>query len=101
MAVEIKADRTNVYANLGYVDAAEMQRKAALAVKIIRAIKAQRLTQDVAAEVLGIDQEEISKITQGQFRAITETKMLEFVALLSNAEPIIGLARNASNRWMN
>jgi predicted XRE-type DNA-binding protein len=57
---------TNVYADLGYADAAEMQRKSRLAGEISRTIKARRLTQADAAIVLGIDQAKVSRITRGQ-----------------------------------
>ena len=43
--VTIEDGSTNVYAELGYADAAGMQRKSQLAAEIARAIKARRLTQ--------------------------------------------------------
>lgn len=89
MTIAIEVGSTNVYADLGYVDASEMQRKASLAAEITRAIKARRLTQDAAAELLGIDQAKISKITRGQFRGISEAKMLELVAKLGHDVTII------------
>ena len=52
MKVKIEEDSTNVYADLGYTDAEEMQRKASLAAEIARAIKARHLTQEAAADVL-------------------------------------------------
>ena len=53
--IVIEEGSTNVYADLGYADSAEMQRKSQLAAEITRAIKARRLTQQDAAELLGID----------------------------------------------
>ena len=38
--ITIEEGSTNVYADLGYADAAEMQRKSQLAAEIARAIKA-------------------------------------------------------------
>ena len=75
MTGAIEVGSTNVYADLGYADAQEMQRKSSLASEIARCIKAKRLTQDAAAELLGIDQAKISKITRGLFRGVSETKM--------------------------
>jgi predicted XRE-type DNA-binding protein len=86
-AVEVGS--TNVYAELGYEDAVEMQRKASLAAKIARAIKAQRLTQAAAAVLLGVDQAKISKITRGQFRGVSEAKLLELVAKLGHDVKIV------------
>lgn len=89
MTVAIEVGSTNVYADLGYDDAAEMQRKASLAAEIARAIKARRLTQDAAAVLLGIDQAKISKITRGQFRGVSEAKLLELVAKLGHDVKIV------------
>ena len=75
---------TNVYADLGYTDAAEMQRKSRLAGEIARAIKARRLTQADAATLLGIDQSRVSRITRGQFRGVSEAKVLELVVRLGH-----------------
>jgi predicted XRE-type DNA-binding protein len=80
MNVEIGS--ANVYADLGYADAEEMQRKASLAAQIAQGIKARHLTQDAASELLGIAQEKISRITRGQFRGVSEAKMLDLVAKL-------------------
>lgn len=60
----IEEGGTNVYADLGYTNAAEMQRKSQLAGEIARAIKARRLTQEGAATLLGIDQSKVSRITR-------------------------------------
>lgn len=89
MTIAIEVGSTNVYADLGYSDAAEMQRKSSLAAEIARAIKARHLTQEAAADLLGIDQAKISKITRGQFRSVSEAKMLELVAKLRHDVPII------------
>ncbi len=64
--ITIEEGSTHVYVDLGYVDAAEMQRKSQLAAEIARAIKARRLTQQGAAELLGVDQSKVSRITRGQ-----------------------------------
>lgn len=89
MTGAIEVGSTNVYADLGYDDAAEMQRKASLAAEIARAIKARRLTQDAASVLLGIDQAKISKITRGQFRGISEAKLLELVTKLGHDVKIV------------
>lgn len=87
--VSIEEGSTNVYADLGYADAAEMQRKASLASEIARGIKARHLTQDAASQLLGIDQAKISRITRGQFRGVSEAKLLELVAKLGHDVTII------------
>ena len=83
----IEEGSTNVYADLGYTDAPEMQRKSQLAAEIARAIKARHLTQDGAAALLGIEQSKVSRITRGQFRGVSEAKLLSF------GEPISSTCR--------
>jgi predicted XRE-type DNA-binding protein len=87
--ITIEEGSTNVYTDLGYADAAEMQRKSKLAAEIARAIKARRLTQQDAAELLGIDQSKVSRITRGQFRGVSEGKLLELVTKLGRDVKIV------------
>jgi predicted XRE-type DNA-binding protein len=87
--IAIVEGSTNVYADLGYADAAEMQRKSQLTAEIARAIKARRLTQGGAAELLGIDQSKVSRITRGQFRGVSEANLLELVAKLGHDVKIV------------
>jgi predicted XRE-type DNA-binding protein len=84
MADTVEVGSTNVYADLGYPDAEALQRKASIAAEIARTIKAQQLTQEAAAELLGIDQVDIAKITRGQFRGTSETMMLEWIAKIGD-----------------
>ena len=62
----IEEGSTNVYADLGYADAAEMQRNSQFAAEIARAIKARRLTQQRASGLLGVGQFKVSRITCSQ-----------------------------------
>ena len=89
MKITIEEGSTNVYADLGYADAAGMQRKSQLAGEIGRAIKARRLTQEGAAALLGIDQSKVSRITRGQFRGISEAKLMELVTKLGRDVKIV------------
>jgi predicted XRE-type DNA-binding protein len=74
---EIEKGSANVYEDLGLPDAAEMQVKATLAAKIGEIIKHRHLTQTEAAEILGMPQPKLSGMLLGQFRGISEAKMLE------------------------
>ena len=71
----------NVYADLGLPDAEEMLVKARLATKISEIIKHRRLTQQQASEILGMPQSKISNMLRGNFRGISEAKMLECLNL--------------------
>jgi predicted XRE-type DNA-binding protein len=97
--IPIEIGSTNVYVDLGYTDAAEMQRKSQLAAEIARAIKARHLTQEAAAELLGIDQSKVSRITRGQFRGVSEAKLLELVAKLGrDVKIVVGPVRRRAGK---
>ena len=87
--VQIEECSGNVYADLGYSDAAEMQRKSQLAGEIARSIAARGLTQKDAALLLGLDQSKISRITRGQFRGVSEGKLIDLVSRLGHDVEII------------
>lgn len=97
--ITIEEGSDNVYADLGYSDAAEMQRKSQLAAEIARAIKARHLTQGGAALLLGIDQSKISRITRGQFRGVSEAKLLELVTKLGrDVKIVVGPVRRRTGK---
>lgn len=97
--ITIEEGGTNVYADLGYADAGEMQRKSQLAGEIARAIKARRLTQHDAATLLGIDQAKVSRISRGQFRGVSEAKLLQLVARLGHdVQIVVGPVRRRAGK---
>ena len=99
MEIAIEEGSTNVYADLGRADAAGMPRKAQLAGEIGRAIKARRLTRAEAAALLGIDQSKISRITRGQFRGISEAKLMELVTKLGrDVKIVVGPVRRRTGK---
>ncbi len=77
MSIKIEKSSGNVYVDLGYPDPGEMKIKAGLAKAIAEAIKAQGLTQDQAAERMGLSQPKVSGIVRGVFRGISVAKMME------------------------
>jgi predicted XRE-type DNA-binding protein len=96
--IEIEESSGNVYADLGMVDADEMVVKAQLATKIGEIIKGRRWSQQQAADVLGIPQPKLSKMLRGQFRGISEAKMLDcLVRLGRNVQIVVGPARRAAS----
>ena len=95
--MEIEEGSTNVYADLGRPDADEMQIKAQLAAKIGEIIKRRRLTQVEAADVIGMPQPKLSGLLRGQFRGVSEAKMLNCLARLGRDVTItVGPARRRS-----
>ena len=87
--IEIEQGSTNVYADLGMRDADEMRVKAQLAAKIAEIIKARKWTQQHAARLLGLTQPKLSNMLRGQFRGVSETKMLECLAKLGRDVQIV------------
>jgi predicted XRE-type DNA-binding protein len=62
----------NVYAELGFPDAAEMLVKAKLVVKIAEILRERGWSQQEAAKVLGLTQPKLSKMLRGRFRGISD-----------------------------
>lgn len=85
----IERGSTNVYADLGLDNAEEMLVKAQLATEINDIIKQRKLTQVQAAELLGITQPKLSGLLRGQFRGISESKMLECLTRLGRDIEIV------------
>lgn len=79
----IEEGSTNVYADLGYPDAAAMLRKAQIVGEMSRTIKTRRWTPEAVATVLQIDKSEVSRITRGQFRGVSEAQLREWAARLN------------------
>ncbi len=87
--IEIETGSANVYADLGLPDAEEMLIKAQLATKIAEIIEAKHWSQTQAAEVLGIPQPKLSHLLRGQFRGISEAKMMECLTRLGRDIQIV------------
>jgi len=93
-AIEISGG--NVYADLGDVQAEEMLIKARLAYKIGEIIKHRHLTQTDAAHLLGLTQPKLSGLLRGQFRGISEAKMLDCLNRLGRDVQIVVRKRSRS-----
>ncbi|MDY4348475.1 helix-turn-helix domain-containing protein [Pectobacterium brasiliense] len=89
MSQDIEVSSGNVYADLGNVHAEDMLVKAQLATLISSIIKSRRLTQAEAAKLLGMPQPKLSNLLRGQFRGISETKMLECLTKLGRDIQIV------------
>jgi len=87
--IPIETSSGNVYEDLGMADAAEMLVKAKLASKIADIIKRKNLTQQQAADLLAMPQPKVSMMLRGQFRGISESKMLDCLARLGRDIDIV------------
>ena len=96
--VEIEKGGGNVYEDIGAADAGEMLVKAQLVAKVGEIIKNRGWTQQEAAGVLGMTQPKLSKMLRGQFRGVSEAKMLECLARLGqHIQIVVGPAGQSSN----
>lgn len=82
--IPVQKGSGNVYADLDYPDSEDMIVKAQLATKIADIIRQRGLTQENAAKVLGLTQPKISKLLKGQFRGISERRLLRCLMQLGS-----------------
>jgi predicted XRE-type DNA-binding protein len=72
----------NVYQELGVPDADAMFVKAQLVAQLSEVLGQRNLTQSEAAKLLGVPQPKLSRILRGQFRGISERKLMDCLAAL-------------------
>ena len=75
--IEVEQGCGNIYSDLGMCNAEEMLVKAELVAKISEIIKHRRLTRIEAAAIIGLPLRMLSGMLRGQFRGISESKMLD------------------------
>lgn len=92
---DITHGTTNVYADLEFENADEMLVKAQLVTKINQIITERKWTQQKAADVIGLPRPKLSKMLSGQFRGVSEAKMLDCLARLGrDVQIVVGPERN-------
>jgi len=96
--IAIEPSSGNPYADMGLPDAEEMRVKAELARQIAQIIKGRHLTQQSAAELLGMTQPKLSEMLRGRFRGISQTRMIECLNRLGRDVNIV--VRKAGRRTM-
>ena len=79
----------SVYEHLGYPDANEMLVKARLVSAIAEQIKRRHLVQTEAAALLGFSQPKLSNLLRGQFRGVSERKLMDCLTKLGRDIEII------------
>jgi len=79
----------SVYQDLNYANADEMLIKARLVTEIAEQLKRRRLTQIEASELLGFSQPKLSTLLRGQFRGVSEKKLMECLTKLGQDIEII------------
>src|ERR1039458_9060367 len=79
----------DVDADLGYADGEDMLVKAQIVAKIAEIIEQRGLTQEQGAKILRLTQPKISRLPRGQFRGISERRLLRCLARLGRAVQIV------------
>ena len=87
--MKITQSSGNVYADIGVVQPEAMLAKAQLAQRVGSIIAARKLTQREAAEIIGVPQPKLSNILRGQFRGVSEAKLMDCLLRLGNDVQIV------------
>lgn len=87
--IEFHEGSGNVYRDLGVADADEMLVKAQLVAKIREIIGARSMTQVDAARIVGLPQPKLSGILRGQFRGVSERKLIDCLTSLGRDVEIV------------
>jgi predicted XRE-type DNA-binding protein len=82
--IEIETGTGNVYADLGNPDAPAMLAKAQLTARLAQIIEERNLSQREAAEIVGMPQPKLSTVLRGQFRGVSEAKLMDCLRLLGH-----------------
>ena len=83
----------NVFADLGFDDADEMRLRADLVQQMRDIIKRRKLTQVVAAELLGIRQPDLSALLRGRLTKYSLARLLKFMTTLDRDVKIVVQAK--------
>ena len=87
--LEIERGTGNVFADLGYPDAEERQTKLRLAYAINRIVEERRLSQAVAAELLGINQPKVSALLNYKLAGFSVERLMTFLTALDRDVEIV------------
>jgi predicted XRE-type DNA-binding protein len=88
-AIEVHEGSGNVYRDLGFPNAEEMLVKAQLVSKIREIIQNKGLTQVEAGRILGLSQPKLSGLLRGQFRGVSERKLIDCLTSLGRDVEIV------------
>ena len=89
MANDITEGSGNVFADLGFVDAADRQTKTRLAMAVNALLKARGLKQTDAAKVLGVPQSKISALVNYRLDQFSVEKLMSFLNAMDQDVEIV------------
>ena len=82
--IKVKSSSGNVFADLGLANSDELLIKAELVRQISNLIDAKRLTQTEAANILGIDQPNVSTLLNGKLSGFSTNRLFKFLNALGS-----------------
>jgi predicted XRE-type DNA-binding protein len=77
--IRVKQGSGNVFQDLGFPNPEREQLKAQLTLQIYRIIKARKLTQTAAGEILGIQQPHVSGLMRGHSGNFSVERLMDFL----------------------
>ena len=80
--VEVLRSSDNVFADLGLPNAEKLKIKAGLVIEIRKAMRRLELTQQEAAQRMGIGQPKVSGMMRGDFSNLSERKLMDCLTRL-------------------
>jgi len=95
--IAITRGTTNVFADLGYPDAADRQTKTRLALAVNNLLKGRKLKQREAAELLHIPQPKVSALKNYRLDQFSVERLLVFLTALNQDVEIIIRPRQAAS----
>lgn len=88
-SVAITRGSTNVFADLGYPDAAERQAKLRLAHALNQVLTQQGLTQTAAAQLLGLTQPKVSALRHYKLAGFSVERLMTLLTVLDRDVEIV------------
>lgn len=82
--IEFEESCGNVFADLGFEDAEELQARGMIGFYVVQLLKGRKLKQREIADLLGIKQAEVSHLMNGHFSRFSTDKLLEFLKRLEH-----------------
>ena len=95
--IPVYSSSGNVFADLGFADADDMRLRADLVHELREIITRRKLTQQAAADLLGIRQPDLSALLRGRLTKYSLERLLRFMTVLDRDVEIVVKAK-ARNR---
>ena len=87
--IAVEEGSGNIYADLGLRDPDAMLMKAQLVTKIDEIITRKGLTQTQAGQLLGLSQPKVSALLKGNFRGISERRLMDCLTRLGRDVQVV------------